>query len=167
MRPPPLHGPRPLTLHAVPQLLALLGLGGLAVAMLPVGLARGRSCLAVLRGRGRPWLRTAAQRVSPTRGVGGLRGLGRWQLLRGRLVGQAFVHTRDRGLWAERPLRQERAPRAGPCAGSSATSALNSAAGRSPASPPAPAERLSRRGLRRPPTAQQLRHRLLSHGTHC
>ena len=82
--------------------------------MLPVGLARGGPCLAVLRGRGRPGLRAAAQRVSPARGVGGLRGLGRWQLLRGRLVGQAFVHARDRGLRAERPLRREQAPRVGP-----------------------------------------------------
>ena len=46
--------------------------------------------------------------------VGRLRGLGRGQLLRGRLVGHAFVHARDGGLWEKRALRVEQALQAGP-----------------------------------------------------
>lgn len=49
------------------------------------------------------------------RGVGGLGGLGRGQLLRGRLVGHAFIHARDGGLWGKQVLRADRAFRAGPC----------------------------------------------------
>ena len=82
--------------------------------MLPIGLARRGSCLAVLGGRGCPRLGAAAQRMGPVRGVGRLRGLGRGQLLRGRLVGHAFVHARYGGLWGKRALRVEQALQAGP-----------------------------------------------------
>lgn len=92
---------RQLTLHPVPQLLALLGLGRLGVGVWPVGLARGRPCLAVLCGWRCSRLGAAVQSMSPMRGVGGLRGLGCWQLLGGCLVGHAFFHARDWGLVEE------------------------------------------------------------------
>lgn len=95
----------PLTLHAVPQLLALLGLSGLGVGVWPVGLARGGPCLAVLSGWGRPGLGATVQSMSPVWGVGGLRGLGRGQLLEGCLVRHAVIHARDRGLLEEMALR--------------------------------------------------------------
>lgn len=69
--------------------------------MLPIGLARRGPCLAVLSGGGCARLGPAAQRMGPMRRVRGLRGLGRRQLLGGGLVGQAFIHARDRGLREE------------------------------------------------------------------
>lgn len=92
---------RRLTLHPVPQLLALLGLGRLRVGVWPIGLAGGGPCLAVLCGRGCSRLGAAVQSMSPVRGVGGLRGLGCRQLLRGCLVGHAFFHAGDWGLAEE------------------------------------------------------------------
>lgn len=107
--PRPAPHPEALTFHAIPQLLALLGLGRLTVGVLPVGLTRRGSRLAVLGGGGCPRLGAAAQRMGTVRGVGGLGGLGRRHLLRGRLVGHAFVHARDGGLWGKPALRAERA----------------------------------------------------------
>lgn len=83
--------------------------------MWPVGLARGRPCLAVLCGWGCSRLGAAVQSMSPMLGVGGLRGLGCRQLLRGGLVGHAFFHARDWGLVEE--VGAEGRRRA-PCAGS-------------------------------------------------
>ena len=111
---PPAPHPEALTFHAIPQLLALLGLGGLTVGVLPVGLTRRGSRLAVLGGGGCPRLGAAAQRMGTVWGVGGLGGLGRRHLLRGRLVGHAFVHARDGGLWGKWALRAlQSSPRSG------------------------------------------------------
>lgn len=95
----------PLTLHAVPQLLTLLGLGRLCVGMWPICLARGRPHLVVLCGWDCARLGAIVQSMSPMWGVRGLRGLGCRQLLGRRLIGHAVIHAGNRGLLEEVVLR--------------------------------------------------------------